>query len=252
MKKVIMSIIALAVISMTIGFVACNKEKDTINENQNQNENVERKPIATLDKNTGKMTYHLTVEMLQNNLGKNSFVKDANQFVVESFEIVSSESKDSKKEGIQLSLLDTDAEKSYTTRFNSEFLEKKTTDNNVSYYFAEDFESGDFSFFNREKNGTYKITLQNFEVVNVEEVPDSTICYLPSAKVTVTCQGQGCYQGGCVVYYDSSGNPVGCTQCVGQGDNVYCIQTITSSSGGIWEDIAEWLKLAVGVWGFLK
>jgi len=233
MKKIIMSVIALAVITMTIGFVGCKKDKETINENQN--ENVERKPIAVVDKHTGKITYNITAELMQEKLSYSTYSKNASNIIVESFEIVSTDSKESKNEGVRFSIIDTDSEKSYTTQLNSKFLETKSNDDYVSYYFADDFEHGNFTYFNRAKNGTFKISVQNFEVTEVEEVPDSTLCYLPSAKVTVTCESNGCVSEGCKVYYDRYGNPEGCTDCGATGQNVYCkkIETSTSGNGDI-------------------
>ena len=216
--------------------VACNKDKETpVQEANNNSDNepdtevVERKPIATMDAKTGKMTYHVTTELMQEVLDHSSVVKESGRFIIESFEITDGNSKDAGKENILFSMVDSETEKSYKTCLNKGFLEVVSNGDNVSYYIPEEVLSGNFSFVDIGEEGFYEFTLTNFEVTNVEIIPDSVWYTAPRPKVSVTCESEGCGQGECIIMYDSSGTPYDCTSCT-PAEN--CKKIIHNGGGG--------------------
>ena len=92
--------------------VACNKDKETpVQEANNNSDNepntevVERKPIATMDTKTGKMTYYLTVDKLQEVLSQSTSIKNNDNYIFESFEIVSLNSKSEAEKGLRFQYL---------------------------------------------------------------------------------------------------------------------------------------------------
>lgn len=221
----------LLVMSIVVTFFACNKEKEQSSFQQIVDE-VNRRPIATFDNSTGKMTYHFTTEKLQQVLDHSAIVKENGRFIVESMEINSLNSKNNDDEGIMFSIIDTETEITYTTFLNSGFIEKIPFNDSLVYYIAEDVISGSFSFTDFRKNGAITFTLSNFEVVNVESIPDSLLFMAPRPKKTITCESQGCVSNGCHIYFDMYHNPEGCTECgATQNENVYC-RKIESSGGG--------------------
>lgn len=253
MKKfrILMGALALAVVAATV--IACNKEKESNDVQQTAGtDEVVRKPIATYDNATGRMTYHLTAEMMQESYERLSFSKEDDRFLIESFEIMEMQSNDNDEKGIKFSVIDTESEESYTAFLNPAFLEKETFSDSIVYYIAEDVESGNFTFTNFLKDGVYSLTLSNFEVVGVEAIPDSLIYTAPRPKKTVTCKSRGCVTGGCQVIYDMYGNPNDCSEC-GRPTTayVYCEKTITSVNGGSGIDWIGVVGIAVTIflWG---
>ena len=229
MNKLRVALCAAAVV-VAVAFFACNKEKEPAAQQPTEVE-AARKPIATFDNATGKMTYHLTTDMIQEAFERSSVTKDVNRFIVEAFEIVPLPNSDER--GIRFSVIDTESEKSFTAFLGTDFLEKETFNDNIVYYMAEDVENGNFNITNFCKNGVYTLTVSNFKVVGVEAIPDSLVCMAPRPKVTVTCESQGCVMGGCTFYYDMYGHPAGCTDCgVTPSEHVFCRQTITNGDGG--------------------
>ena len=233
--KYIMATLMVALV-VAVVCVACNKDKETpVQEANNNSENepntevVERKPIATKDLETGKMTYRVTPEFMQEVLDHSSVVKEPGRFIIESFEITDGNSKGTGKENILFSMVDTETEKSYKTCLNKDFLEVVSNDDNVSYYIPEEVLSGNFSFVDVREDGFYEFTLTNFEVTNVEIIPDSVWYTAPRPKVTVTCESEGCRSGECIIMYNSSGTPYDCTDCPPPGK---CHKTIINNGGG--------------------
>lgn len=248
-RRILMGALTLAMVAATV--IACTKEKETkVAQQASETEEVARKPIATYDNATGKMTYHVSIEQLQEAFDRSSVSKDDNRFIVEALEIVPL--PDSEEKGIRFSVIDTESEKSFTAFLGADFLEKKAFNNSIVYYIAVDVESGNFNFTNFSKNGVYTLTLSNFEVVGIEAIPDSLVCMAPRPKVTVTCESRGCVPHGCSVYYDRYGNPQGCTQCGNTpSEYVYCIQTITSGGGGGYDWLGYALTIFFGLLPYL-
>lgn len=228
-KRIIGALFLVAIFAVVQ--YACTKERSQADAKP-MPEQTSRKPIATYDNATGQMKYHLTTEMIQKCLERTSLSKENDRFIVEAFEIVTLGS-DNDEKGIRFSVIDTESEELYKVFLNSAFLEKKTLNDSIVFYIAGDVESGSFTFTNFLKDGVYTLTLSNFEVVDVEAVPDSLICTAPRPKRTVTCRSRGCVIGGCEVYYDMYANPVGCTPCGNPpSENVWCEQTITDGGNG--------------------
>lgn len=224
MKKVIMSIIALAVISMTIGFVACNKEKDTINENQNQNENVERKPIAVKNLKNGKFDYLVSIDDFQSALNKNlpqDYVsRNGNRYIVESLEI--NENVFDAPSSLAIVYLDTETETSSTVWLTNDFLTTVLTTDYESFYLNKNLYAGDFSFASKQGDDIYVTTMKNGEIVSSEKWDvNSKASGLP-ARWFVKCTGHNCKYGYCQpkekkgIYY--------CTPCDKVDSEHWCNQ----------------------------
>lgn len=242
-RKISAVLLVIGIIVAT--FFACNKEKGQAY-TQSIDDVAFKKPIATYNTITGQMVYHFTTNSLQKVLEQSSVGK-SNEFVIESLEIISLNEKDDEEEFIQFSFIDTENEKAYKTYLNSEFLEKKFFNDSIAYYIAEDVLTGNFSFTNFLKDGTFTITLSDFEVVDVETIPDSLLCYAPRPKRTVSCASQGCNPGGCVVYKDMYNNPVGCTPCGKPfSETVFCHQTVSYSEGGD-GNIPAWIGIGLTI-----
>lgn len=257
--KYIMATLMVALI-VAVVCVACNKDKETpIQEANNNSDNepntevVERKPIATMDTKTGKMTYYLTTDKLQEALSLSANIKNNDSYIFESFEIVSLNSKSEAEKGLRFSVLDTETEDSYLSFLNCEFLEKRTTNDSIIYFFSEDVENGNFTYIDIRNEEGVKYTLLNYQVIGTEIIPDSLMSYYsgPRPKVIVTCHSHGCRSGSCDVYCDIYGNPAGCIPCDKLFEDSYCDTETTVISGGgvdpgwlqlLWEVIRRFLK----------
>ena len=227
--KYIMATLMVALI-VAVVCVACNKDKETpVQEANNNSDNepdtevVERKPIATMDTKTGKMTYRLTCDILQKCIDEGISAKVWNSdFVVESVQIEEYDTKDSGSTMLVISAVDMESEKSYKTYLNNGFIDKVEESGMVNYYFKNDFESGNFSLYSRNCDGTFEITVSNFQIIGVNPIPDSIIYNSPDPKVSITCESQGCVSGGSIPYKDMYNHPAGCTACGASGQDVYC------------------------------
>ena len=63
-RRILMGALALAMVAATV--FACTKDKETnVAQQATETEEGARKPIATYDNATGQMTYHVSVEQLQ-------------------------------------------------------------------------------------------------------------------------------------------------------------------------------------------
>ena len=199
MKKIIMSVIALAVISMTIGFVGCNKEKENINENQSQNENVERMPIAVKDLKNGKFDYLVSADDIQSALNKNipqDYVsRNGEKYIVESFEI----KEDMLNTPLSLILvyLDTETETSSTVWLTNDFMTTVLTADYESFYLNENLYAGDFSFASKQGDDIYVTTMKNGEIVSNEKWDDNSKASGLPAGWFVKCTGYNCKSGYC-------------------------------------------------------
>ena len=191
---------------VAVVFVGCKKDKETAvqeannnSDNQPNTEVVERKPIATMDAKTGKMTYYITVDKLQEVLSQSTSIKNNDNYIFESFEIVSLDSKSEAEKGLRFSVLDTETEESYLSFLNFGFLEKMTVNDSIIYFFSEDVENGNFTYIDIRKELGVKYTLSNFQVIEAEIIPDSLMCYYsgPRPKVSVTCHNHGCKLSSC-------------------------------------------------------
>lgn len=224
-------LVATLMIAAIVAVVLAGCKKEKSNETQSNNgdatEEVVRKPIATRDMKTGEITYSLSMEDLQACFDKVFSSKgENNNYIIESVQIEGTNAKDSDDSMLVISAIDTESEKAYKTCLNKGFIDEVEENGTVIYYFENDFESGNFSLFSRNYDGTFEISFSNFQIINIISVSDSVIDYSANPKVTITCESQGCPNGGCSVYKDMYNNPQGCTDCGATGAGVYCKKTI--------------------------
>lgn len=249
--KYIMATLMVALI-VAVVFVACSKDKETpVQEANNNSDNepntevVERKPIATMDTKTGKMTYNVSVDELQRAMDESIVLKgEEERYIFESFEIVQSNSKDENKSGIKFSVIDTEEETSSTNLLYDGFLKKETTNDTLFYYLDDDFVNGNYTFVTFTKNGAIKIFVENGNAISYEEVSQDSLLVGQmggGGKWHVECKGHNC-SGGCLPY--DTDVQLGCSPCPVQDDTHWCEQKIWQDGGGInWEEIAAWVTI---------
>ena len=215
-------------VALIVAFVcvACSKDKETpVQEANNNSENepntevVERKPIATMDTKTGKMTYFISDESIQAELNHSYISKDGSErYILESWFIV-----DEDDSGLPLTLgfvlLDTETENSNTIWLSNGFICKETTPENTNYFISDLIRSGSYSFDSASSEGNYNVTVENGNV-DVKKT-DDPLLFQPgiSIKLRVTqCEGHNCQAGTCFPLADFQG----CTPCHIMDDQHYC------------------------------
>lgn len=240
-KYILATLMVAAIVAVVL--VGCKKEKETENQanNGNATEEVERKPIATMDMKTGKMTYNISLGELQNALDESFALKgDEGRYIFESFEIVQPNSKDENKSGIKFSVIDTEEETSSTDLLYDGYLKKETENDTLFYYLDEDFVKGNYSFITFMGDGALKIFVENGIAIGYEEVPqDSLLVGSNGGKWHVECEAHNC-SGGCIPY--DTHIQLGCSPCPTIDDQNWCDQRIWKDGGGInWEAVGAWV-----------
>ena len=203
-RRILMGALALAMVAATV--IACSKEKET-KVAQQTTENNERKPIATFDKATGQMTYHVGVEHLQAAMDKYTTSKRVGDVIVESWSITDNGSTENPI--MMLSVLEVDTESSSKIAMYNTFVEADSHGNATEYYLTDLIRSGNYNYITSDAQDTYLVTVENNEVVSVE---------LYNAKapwtggVTITCDREiSCHNpGGCSPPDDPNGD---CSEC---------------------------------------
>lgn len=185
-----MSVVALAIISMTIGFVACKKEKDTINEKQN--ENVERKPIAIVDLTTGQSKCMIDADKIQSKINEQLAEKGQNdRYIIESveFEQNAFDFEDSTCSALKIVLIDTEKENSITHWLYGGFLESRTNSSEDLYYLKEDILNGNYDFYTNENGSIIKNVIVNNTLASRENEKDDVddIDKAPYLSWNLTC-----------------------------------------------------------------
>jgi hypothetical protein len=185
-----MGALALAVLAATI--FACSKEKESATQQPTGTETA-RKPIATFDNATGRMTYHVSVGQLQNAVDNHTASKSIGEVIVESWSIIDDES--SENPVLMLSVIDVVSESSSKIAMYNTFVEQVSVGNATEYYLTDLIRSGNYNYITSDAKDSYLVTVENNEVVSVE---------LYNAKgpqtdgVVLTCETTGCgNSGGC-------------------------------------------------------
>ena len=154
-----------AAVVVAVAFFACNKEKEPAAQQPTEVE-AARKPIATFDNATGQMTYHVSVEQLQNAMDDYTASKSVGEVIVESWSIIDDES--TGKPALMLSLIEVDAEASSKIAVYNTFVEEVSVGNATEYYLTDLIRSGNYNYITSDAQDTYLVTVENNEVVSVE------------------------------------------------------------------------------------
>lgn len=191
--RVLMGTLALAMAAVI--FFACSKEKES-NVVQQTTENNERKPIATYDNATGKMTYHFDMSEIQQKMNAVENAKtEQDRYVVESIVILDNAPSDiDVMPEIKITILDVEEECSYTTWCMDYFTDKRVSTTSTSYYLDEEVASKNFTCYTT--NGTnYQITFVNggFTITEDPSLPDNAF----RPKWFFTCRAENCSNGNC-------------------------------------------------------
>ena len=223
--RILMGVLALAIFA-TIN-IACSKDKDQINQQQIAKEQNQRKPIATLDKNTGNLTYGFSIEELQDEFNKQFFAKDDDRFVLESVEVLDSlVVEDSVVSGLKFVVLDTKAETSISIWTSDAFIERVIDNDSIHYYLSDDITDGDFSFINYG-DAIVKVDVSGFHLDTItpsEQTSGPLWC--------ISCENNHCTSG-CNLRPTMSLSWT-CSECGGTHPDKSCITTI---NGGGYLDL---------------
>ena len=223
MNKLRVAFCAAAVV-VAVAFFACSKEKEPAAQQPTEVE-AARKPIATFDNATGQMTYHVSVEQLQEAMDRQT---NEDRFVIESWEIMDDANGDIPLT-LKLVMLDTENEVSITTYLVERFVEKLSYDNVVNYFISDDFASGNYSYYEySDDRKLHLITVKHNKVFSIEEVENSN--RVQNSGYTVTCTGKDCKEKGCAMYRDDDGY-LGCTPCGTSNGHCTRTESYTSSLG---------------------
>ena len=159
--RILMGALALAGVAATV--IACTKDKETnVAQQATETEEGARKPIATYDNATGQMTYHVSVEQLQEALSCTT--KDGDRYVLESWCVVDDETA-SPHPYLKYVVLDTDNEVSHTTVLLDSFVVKEGS----NYYLSKEVLNAHYSFTTESANGATFIIMVDGDEISVTE-----------------------------------------------------------------------------------
>ncbi|MBR5911251.1 MAG: hypothetical protein IKZ55_04645 [Bacteroidales bacterium] len=159
--RIVMGAMALVVVAATI--FACTKDKETnVAQQATETEEVARKPIATYDNATGQMTYHVSVEQLQEALSCTT--KDSDRYVLESWCVVDDKTA-SPHPYLKYVVLDTDNEVSHTTVLLDSFVVKEES----NYYLSKEVLDAHYSFTAESADGSTFIIEVDGDEISVAE-----------------------------------------------------------------------------------
>lgn len=217
LNKLRVALCAAAVV-VAVAFFACNKEKEPAAQQPTEVE-AARKPIATFDNATGKMTYHLSTDMIQEAFERSSVSKDGNRYFLESVEILESmQVGDTIFSGLQFVILDSETESSITIWASDDFLYRINCQDSICYYFPQNIVDGNYSYKNYGKNETTTVAVKNHKIESI--IPGE---YASGPLFCVSCQSKHCTKG-CSIRPTWTGWT--CSECQGSHPDRECITTI--------------------------
>ena len=178
MKKHKKIIGALFLVTILVAVLyACTKEKAQTDAKPVL-EKTNRKPIATYDKDTKQMTYHISIEQVQDALTNNT--KDGDRYVLESWCIVDDED-DCMSPYLKYVVLDTDEEVSHTTILLRSFVEKREYD----YYLSEDVVNENYTFHAESASGAIFVVKVEGDDITINEWDGASLA--PPGGTSCTC-----------------------------------------------------------------
>ena len=191
-RRILMGALALAMVAATV--IACSKEKEPdVAQQVTETEEVVRKPIATYDKTTGKMTYHVGIDQLQSSVDSFTLsAKDEDEYVVESWQIL--EDDPSGLPYLKFVLLNIHDESSLSIYLFDHFIEKQEDSNGIEFMLSEDVASGNYFYCITPKVGVcYVVIVKNGSEITIEPWEDNGAKAMPEGSGTVlTCHAKGC------------------------------------------------------------
>lgn len=219
MKKfrILMGALALAMVAATV--IACSKEKETnVVQQATETEDVVRKPIATFDKETGQMTYHVSIDQLQNSIDNFTLIKGEDEYVVESWQIL--EDDPSGLPYLKFVLLDIQDESSLSIYLFDHFVEKYEEEAGTEFLLNEDVVSGNYYYYISPQDEVYYIvTVENGTGITIKPWEGRGTKTMPGGTGTsLTCRAQGCKDSEteCRVQYGEYGTKK-CSPCASPG-----------------------------------
>ncbi len=221
MKKFRFTMGTLILAMMATTFMACKKENNRILP-PIINGIEEKKPLATMVTETGKVSYSFNIEDLQGVLNKQMPQKNVDRYYLETVEIVEAiPVGDTSFSGLQIVIIDTETENSITVWASEAFIDKVVYEDSVCYYLSKEVEGGCYSFIN------YGDEISNVSVVD-HRLDSVTPCYQPGGPLfCISCTSHLCSRGCLPIKPQLFGWT--CTECKGDNPQRYCDITIDNS-----------------------
>ena len=220
-KKLSFILITFAIFG--VAFIACNKDEQQTND-QTNGEALIKKPIASTDLKTGVTTFTYSIEEYQLLLDQlMNEIKDENDFVFESIDILENNAKSSIPElTLECSVIDVSRERSIVIWLNDEFFDIVEEGSSRNYYFKQDVVGRDFSFLSHCASGTYLISVTGDEY-HAELFNDwnDAKSNRPPKKRQVSCERTDCQLGTCQPT-DFGDYGWGCNPCTPAGTSPKC------------------------------
>lgn len=196
-RHTILATCACLVAVMTAVVVGCKKEKNEVKEDLPDSRNC---LLGVYDNELGSIMTFVSPQDLEDKL--NQHESKNNQFIVESVSILDENPTDNQTlPEIKITIIDAEAECSYTTWLMDCFVDKAVSENRTNYYLDQDVVNGDYVFSSIVGDSLFIISVTDYNNYSQSVLGSSSsegLNYAPfRPKWSFTCKSKNCNVGEC-------------------------------------------------------